>query len=83
MAAAIRLSQQHSCSFLRRPYGIGLLRCEISARLMTALGQKQTSRYHLAISALPPKADIDRRDGDVRLVPQADIPAGQAAPCRD
>ena len=25
------------------------------------------------MSALPPKADIDRRDGHVRLVPKADI----------
>jgi len=25
------------------------------------------------MSALPPKADMDRRDGNVRLVPKADI----------
>jgi len=25
------------------------------------------------MSALPPKADIDERDGDVRFVPKADI----------
>src|SRR5215467_2606510 len=29
---------------------------------MSALGQKQTSRYHLAMSALPPKADIEPHD---------------------
>jgi hypothetical protein len=40
---------------------------------MSALGQKQTSRSEIAMSALPPKADIAERDWDVRFVPQADI----------
>ena len=39
---------------------------------MSALGQKQTPRHHGAMSALPPKADIERRDGHVRFVPKAD-----------
>src|SRR5262249_18758 len=40
----------------------------------TASGQKQTSRHHSdTMSALPPKADIERRDGHVRFVPKADI----------
>ena len=37
---------------------------------MSALGQKQTSRPRWTMSALPPKADIDRRDGPVRLTPR-------------
>jgi len=40
---------------------------------MTALGQKQTRRGQIVMSALPPKADIGRRQLDVRFVPKADI----------
>ena len=40
---------------------------------MSALGQKQTFRSAIAMSALPPKADINRRLADVRFVPIADI----------
>jgi hypothetical protein len=36
-----------------------------------ALGQKQTLSDISAMSALPPKADIDERDLDVRFVPKA------------
>jgi hypothetical protein len=39
---------------------------------MSALGQKQTSRHVRAMSALPPKADIEPRLRDVRFVPKAD-----------
>ena len=41
---------------------------------MSALGQKQTSRHFQSMSALPPKADIGTRPGNVRFVPKADIP---------
>ena len=44
-------------------------------RPMSALGQKRIWRTQFAMSALPPKADIARRDPDVRFVPIADIPA--------
>jgi hypothetical protein len=40
---------------------------------MSALGQKRTSLGKFPMSALPPKADIVWRDGDVRFVPKADI----------
>jgi hypothetical protein len=40
---------------------------------MSALGQKQTLSDFSAMSALPPKADIGRRQLDVRFVPQADM----------
>jgi hypothetical protein len=40
---------------------------------MSALGQRQTSRSEISMSALPPKADIAGRDEDVRFVPEADI----------
>jgi hypothetical protein len=40
---------------------------------MSALGQKQTLRRSIAMSALPPKADIDRWPRHVRFVPIADI----------
>ena len=39
---------------------------------MSALGQKQTSRRVRAMSALPPKADMDQSGCDVRFVPKAD-----------
>jgi hypothetical protein len=39
---------------------------------MSALGQKQTSRSEIAMSALPPKADMVQRDR-IRFVPKADI----------
>ena len=41
---------------------------------MSALGQKRTRRLDVAMSALPPKADIRQRDCDVSFGPQADIP---------
>jgi len=37
------------------------------------MGQKQTSLRFRAMSALPPKADIDQHGRDVRFVPKADI----------
>jgi hypothetical protein len=46
---------------------------------MSALGQKQTSGSEIAMSALPPKADIAGRRLDVRFLPIADIPL---IPCR-
>ena len=39
--------------------------------LMSALGQKQTLKRPHPMSALPPKADIDRARRDVRFVPKA------------
>jgi hypothetical protein len=39
---------------------------------MSALGQKQTSRPEISMSALPPKADIAGRQFDVCFVPGAD-----------
>ena len=36
------------------------------------MGYKRTKRPAEAMSALPPKADIERRDGHVRFVPKAD-----------
>jgi hypothetical protein len=41
-------------------------------RLMSALGQKRTSDCVRAMSALPPKADIETQSRDVRFVPFAD-----------
>ena len=40
---------------------------------MSALGQKPTFAVQNGMSALPSKADIDRRFGNVRFVPMADI----------
>jgi len=40
---------------------------------MSALGHKRTFAEVYVMSALPPKANIDERDGDVRFVPKADI----------
>jgi len=40
---------------------------------MSALGQKQTLHRSIAMSAIPPKADIADHDPDVRFVPKADI----------
>ena len=36
---------------------------------MSALGQKQTLHRSIAMSAIPPKADIADHDPDVRFVP--------------
>jgi len=46
---------------------------------MSALGQKQTFCDAEATSALPPKADIDRRLGNVCFVPIADIVLGNVS----
>jgi hypothetical protein len=40
---------------------------------MSALGQKQTSAHVRVMSALPPKADIEKFPWNVRFVPKADI----------
>ena len=50
-----------------------------SAALMSALGQKQTLRAEISMSALPPKADIGGVSSDVRFVPKADIAAEGSA----
>jgi hypothetical protein len=42
---------------------------------MSALGQKETSRPEISMSALPPKAGIVQHGGNVRFVPQAEITA--------
>jgi hypothetical protein len=47
---------------------------------MSALGQKQTSAHVGVMSALPPKADIDRACRDIRFVPKADIRAAVPGP---
>src|SRR5215469_18541557 len=39
---------------------------------MSALGQKRTLGHVRAMSALPPKADIDQHGRHVRFVPEAD-----------
>jgi hypothetical protein len=57
----------------RGKWGSTFLRSNNSNRLMSALGQKQTSRDFRAMSALPPKADIAECDHHVRFVPKADI----------
>src|SRR6516165_4504048 len=41
---------------------------------MSALGHKRTLEEVLAMSALPPKADMHQQDCDVSFVPKADIP---------
>jgi len=40
-----------------------------SEALMSALGQKQTSRSRILMSALPPKPDIGTQSRNVRYVP--------------
>jgi hypothetical protein len=47
---------------------------------MSALGQKQTFWPFIAMSALPPKADIGSTFQDVRFVPKADIATFHGAP---
>jgi hypothetical protein len=44
---------------------------------MSALGQKQTLPSEIAMSALPPKADIGRRQFDVRFVPKENVGSPQ------
>jgi hypothetical protein len=39
---------------------------------MSAMGHKRTFAVQKVMSALPPKADIDRRFWNVRFVPKAD-----------
>ena len=41
--------------------------------LMSALGQKRTRSPEIAMSALPPKADIVQHGDNIRFVPKADI----------
>jgi hypothetical protein len=53
------------------------------AALMSALGHKRTFLRSVAMSAIPPKADIDGRSPDVRFVPEADIHAAAISPLRN
>ena len=46
--------------------------------LLSALGQKQTSKHVRSMSALPPKADMDHHGRDVRFVPKADMAPGHS-----
>ena len=57
---------------LRAEWGLVTLRGSKLEPLMPALGQKQTFGPRNAMSALPPKADIDGCSPDVRFVPKAD-----------
>jgi hypothetical protein len=51
---------------------------------MSALGQKQTSRPEISMSALPPKADTQGHKPHVRFVPEADsCTAAKTVPKRD
>jgi D-arabinose 1-dehydrogenase-like Zn-dependent alcohol dehydrogenase len=52
------------------------------AALISALGQKRTSRPFHRMSALPPKADIAQHGGNVRFVPKADIERSIRTLCR-
>jgi hypothetical protein len=61
-----------SCA-LKQTWALNSSRIFRNVRLMSALGQKQTLRRILVMSALPPKADIGGAHRDVRLVPIADI----------
>jgi hypothetical protein len=54
-------------------HSVNPARDEFDDRLMSAMGQKQTSRPEISMSALPPKADIAGRQLNVRFVPEADI----------
>jgi len=55
-------------------WGLGIgLQGSNPGPFMSALGQKQTLAQVRAMSALPPKADMDQQGRDVRLVPKADI----------
>ena len=45
----------------------------LEGQVMSALGQKRTLTRLFRMSALPPKADMDWHDRDVRFVPKADI----------
>jgi hypothetical protein len=46
---------------------------ELDGGPMSALGQKRTCAAQKGMSALPPKADINRGERYVRFVPLADI----------
>ena len=60
----------------RKPTRWVTLRRNNPEPLMSALGQKRTWRDQIAMSALPPIADIPRRNLNVRFGPNADIPSG-------
>jgi hypothetical protein len=45
--------------------------CGTAKALMSALGQKRTLEDLQAMSALPPKADMDQHGPDVRFVPKS------------
>jgi hypothetical protein len=54
------------------PGSVVSLRCKDLDPRMSPLGQKRTFSRSVAMSAIPPKADIGKRRLDVRFVPEAD-----------
>ena len=83
VAESLRFQAKHLSRCAIRPGwsgsdGVGMgpgvvLRRNIDQSSMSALGQKRTSGLVKSMSALPPKADIDRAHWDVRFVPVAAI----------
>jgi len=53
-----------------RPLDEVLLQCTAGPYIWVKSGNTQNEHI---LSALPPKADIDRRDAHLRFVPEADI----------
>ena len=77
MAVAISYSPRgHPALYRERCIGEGrdLILC-CNAHPMSLLGHKLPQRGRVAMSALPPKADIRPRNQDVCFGPQADIRA--------
>ena len=62
-----------SLTWIRQQHCLFLSVNSRSHRRMSELGQKRTSQQVRAMSALPPKADIDRGRRNVRFVPEVDV----------
>src|SRR5262245_48876734 len=73
MARSSKGSNQRPDTLMRDRTSANSIKSSLATHGRTIhLGHKQTSGRHLAMSALPPKADIERHDWHVRFVPCVD-----------
>src|SRR5215472_7280232 len=71
LVPSARCDRQHRLTVFHRPPARPILfGCPPDQDRMSALGQKQTLGKVQLMSALPPKADMDRRGRDVRFAPE-------------
>src|SRR5215831_14757246 len=82
MARSTKRSNQRPDTLMQDRISPNSNKSSCNARPDHTLGPKQAQRDRAAMSALPPKADIERHDWHVRFVPTADL-CTATSPCHE